>query len=297
MYDDPFTMFDARYHGRNKWLGAKLGIVTQPPSQDPILHDRIRCWFENLPGGQQGDYTRMLSLGQGYKCGLFLPPHVDDEVVLFSRSGDPHNLYYLTHSSERKPPPDEHLAGKPEERWMLRTLRGHIQEWFDEEGFQHIRLQSADGHEILLDDVPGQVKIKITDQEGRYTVWDCENKKIETQDLSGNLFRLRDGAVKDILIAHGVSESFLWFKENGDVHLNAQEALRLTCKQLIEWPTEDWTKRIPATTHTCIDEGTDYYNCPVPVREAKCFDCETGETTGGNPPSPNEPQAINGGNF
>lgn len=288
-----------------RWIGVRIGVVTTPPSKDPIKHDRLRANFENLPKDQQSDYVRMLSLGQGYKCGIFFPPHLDDEVVLFANQGDPHRLYYLTHTSDSKPPPDEHVKNgtKPEERWMLRTFVGHKAEFFDDPLEKQIHLRSADnhdfimddvdsrqrieiettaGHDILMDDVPGQQKIKITETEGRYIDLNTEQNWIDCKTLTGNRFRLRDSQ-QDILLEHP-SGSYIWFKPDGDVILHAEKTLTFTSQSQVNWPESDLTWKIPATTHKCVEEGTDFISpCPAPQRETKCFNCETGEETGENP--------------
>lgn len=301
------TYFDGRFARKNGWYGVRFGRVTTPPSEDPLKLDRIRCWWSPLPKGKQSDWCRHLSLGQGYKSGIFMPPKLGDEVMLLAYEGDQHNLYYLTHSSTMKPLPDEHLNGDPSKRWCIRTLNGHIMEIFEDPNDTHIKLKTERGHtfieddltasqrielttienhDILMNDVSGQQKIKITEKEGRYIDLNTEQNWIDLKTLTGNRMRFRDSQ-QDILLEHP-SGSYIWFKPDGDVILHAEKTLTFTSKSQVNWPEDDLTWKIPATTHKCVEEGVDYIApCPAPERETKCFNCETGEETGETPENPN----------
>jgi hypothetical protein len=274
---------DKYEHKKGRFNNGRTGTVVIPPSQDPDNLDRTRCWFENFNGNEYLDWTRYMGLGLGNKCGLYLPPHEGDEITAFSHFGDPHNLFYIGHNSERRPPPDEHTVRKPEEHWLLRTFEGHIQEWFDDPLDRHIRLKTTINHEILMDDVEGQRKVKLTEYEGRYINLDSEQDWIDAKTLTGNRLRLRD-AQQDILIEHP-SGSFAWFKANGDLHINAAETLWLTAKRIVIDPSEDLTWHIPPTTHECKVDGIDYVECKPVTRVSKCWNCEEGSETDTDAPS------------
>lgn len=281
----PITaVLDERYWKQDRHIGIRWGIVTAPPSQDPKKVDRIQFWTPPWPKHKHSDWTQMLNFGQGDKCGIFMPPRVGDRIMLMYMDGNPNNPYYITLPSLKCPPPEEHIDGKPEDRWMIRTLRGHLIEYFDDPLEQKIELHSIAGHYVILDDVNGRRKLKLCDCEGRYICLDTENGKIEAQDLAHNVFRMRDKVAKDIQLIHGNSESFLWMKENGDIHINAQEELNLTAKTIRHWASQKTIDHVPETTVTCIEDGKDFVTCGA-VRTSECYDCEKEEGTGETPPS------------
>jgi hypothetical protein len=282
---DPIISFnDQRYVSQARIIGIRWGIVRMTADKDPLRQDSIRVWMPPWPEDKMSEWIQPIFQGQGYKCGLFLPPHEGDEVMLIYYDGDPNKGFYLTHSSLAHPVPDEHTNGKPEDRWMMRTLRGHLLELFDDPQEQQILIQSIEGAYLIIDDVQGRRKLKVCDQEGRYICLDPESRKIEWKDLAGNKIVTRDGDVKDIQIVHGQSESFIWLKQNGDVHINAQEELNLTAKTIRHWASQKTIDHVPETTVTCIEDGKDYVTCGA-VRTSECYDCENETGTGETPPS------------
>lgn len=202
---------DGRYVAKNKVIGIRWGFVTTGPGKDPQKLDRIRVWMPPWPEGKQSDWIEMLSLGQGKKCGIFFPPHVDDEVMLLCYQGDPHRMFYLTHSSKKHPVPDEHYVRDiPEQRWMIRTQDGHKIEIFDDKLEQQIKLTTEDNAYTWMDDVKGQRKIKLKDHIGQFMIFDVEKKEIEIRDWAGNhgLFVGRPG--EERIELHDKSGNIVW---------------------------------------------------------------------------------------
>ena len=282
---DLWDLLDADNKGKfvqsNKHIGFSFGTVVNPPSTDPLKHNRIQVTMPPWKPDQTTPWVRMISPGCGIKSGLHFPPKKGDKVVVFAYRGDPHQLVYMPYPTVQTSPPDEQRVGVPEQRWMIRTENGHKLELFEEDSVCHNNLETEKGHQVLEDDVAGQEKILIKEYEGRYINLDSNQDWIDIKTNSGNRVRLRD-VQGDILVEHP-SGSFEWIKKNGDVHVHAEEELRFTGKKIVVWPSEDLTWHIPSTTHKCVDEGIDYVNCPPPPRETRCFDCETGEETNETP--------------
>lgn len=273
---------DNRYLAKTRIIGIRWGIVTTGPGKDPLKLDRIKVWMPPWPEGKQSDWIEMLSLGQGNKCGIFFPPHIDDEVMLLSFQGDVHRMFYLTHSSKNKhETPDEHYVRDiPEQRWMIRTQDGHKIEIFDDKLEQQIKMTTEDGAFAWMDDVKGQRKIKLQDHIGQFVIFDVEKKEIEIKDWAGNhgLFVARPGEekieIKDksgnyglwnaeagnerIELKHGQKNSFLKILPSGNVILNADKKLILSGQEVSIWPTSVLKYRIPKDRYICKESGTDY---------------------------------------
>lgn len=272
---------DGRYVAKNKVIGIRWGFVTTGPGKDPLNLDRIRVWIPPWSDGRQSDWIEMLSLGQGKKCGIFFPPHVDDEVMLLCYQGDPHRMYYLTHSSQKHPVPDEHhVRDIPEQRWMIRTQDGHKIEIFDDKQEQKIHLTTESGAYVWMHDVMGQRKIEIKDHLGQFMLFDVEKKEIKIKDACDNqgLFVARPGEekieIKDksgnyglwnavagnerIELKHGQKNSFLKILPSGNVILNADKKLILSGEEVSIWPTSVLKYRIPKDRYICKESGTDY---------------------------------------
>lgn len=269
---------DNRYLAKTRIIGIRWGVVTTGPGKDPLKLDRIKVWMPPWPEGKQSDWIEMLSLGQGNKCGIFFPPHIDDEVMLLSFQGDVHRMFYLTHSSKNNhETPDEHYVRDiPEQRWMIRTQDGHKIEIFDDKQEQKIHLTTESGAYVWMHDVMGQRKIEIKDHLGQFMLFDVEKKEIMIKDACDNqgLFVARPGEekieIKDksgnyglwnavagnerIELKHGQKNSFLKILPSGNVILNADKKLILSGQEVSIWPTSVLKYRIPENRCIC-DKG------------------------------------------
>lgn len=203
---------DNRYLAKSRIIGIRWGVVTTGPGKDPLKLDRIKVWMPPWPEGKQSDWIEMLSLGQGNKCGIFFPPHIDDEVMLLSFQGDVHRMFYLTHSSKNnhETPDDHYVRDIPEQRWMIRTQDGHKIEIFDDKLEQQIKLTTEGKAYVWLDDVMGQRKIELKDHIQQYMIFDVEKKEIEIRDWAGNhgLFVGRPG--EERIELHDKSGNIVW---------------------------------------------------------------------------------------
>jgi uncharacterized protein involved in type VI secretion and phage assembly len=130
----------------NKIFGAVVAIVTDV--NDPMMEGRMKVKFPWMPKDNFSDlsssWARMASLGGGKSGGIFFTPEVNDEVLVIFEQGDvnfPYIVGVLWNKMDR-PPAQVVVAGQVTKRII----------------------QSRTGHEIVLDDTPGQEKITILDK-------------------------------------------------------------------------------------------------------------------------------------
>lgn len=284
------------YAPRSEIIGFIWGKVTTPPSADPLKLDRIRVNIPPMHQYDQSDWVAYTALGQGPRCGVFMPPHIGDEVMLLTINGDIHQCFYFTHSSTKHPLPLSHIEGKPEERWLIRTPNGHeFRIWQDPENCM-IQALSAAGATITIDDVPGRRRIESIDHDGNKTLLDPENDKVEVRDIGGNFYKSEYGHGTDIKISNPVG-SYIHMDKDKNVEIYAPEQLRLLGKKIKLWADEElkWFK--PPKFITCETDGIDYVKCPPAAREKKCYDCTNDEEVSGTPQEEGQPEGIDGGTF
>jgi uncharacterized protein involved in type VI secretion and phage assembly len=128
-------------HGR--MYGAVLGVVTN--LADPDNLGRVKVRYPWLSDDSESPWARVLTFMAGKSRGAVFRPGVGDEVVVICEHGDMRFPYVIgsVWNGVDGPPP-----------------HGSDQD-------NHVRLiRSATGHEILLDDTPGQERVVVSDQSG-----------------------------------------------------------------------------------------------------------------------------------
>jgi phage baseplate assembly protein V len=141
----------------NRFFGVAEALVVDVV--DPDGECRIRVKFPWLDSKQETEWCRCASLFAGNGYGSTWTPEVGDEVLVAFVHG--HLGYPVVigglYNGEDKPPTKR---GKATNTKMFRTKVGHTLS-FDDSDFKHaIRLTSADGHLVELDDANGRVSLK-----------------------------------------------------------------------------------------------------------------------------------------
>jgi uncharacterized protein involved in type VI secretion and phage assembly len=188
--DAPATEHDRRYYG------VSIAIVTA--NDDPAKLGRIKLNFPWFDGGHtESDWCRIAQLYAGNGYGAVFVPEVGDEVLVAFDRGDMRFPFVLggLYNGEDKPPVERSSAKDVK---MLRTKAGHELTFDDTSGAQRVRVKTAGGQTIDLDDT-GK-KLSITNGAGAEVVLDGPNITIKATQLTlaGTQISLGDGASQPV---------------------------------------------------------------------------------------------------
>ena len=124
------------------------GVVTAVvvSIDDPDGLGRVKVSFPWLEDDQESHWARVMTFMAGNDRGALFRPEVDDEVLVLFEHGDMRYPYVIGSLWNGKDSP-------PEERGS--------------DADNHIRIiKSRSGHQIVLDDTPGEEKVTVSDQSG-----------------------------------------------------------------------------------------------------------------------------------
>jgi phage baseplate assembly protein V len=185
----------AAEHDR-RYYGVSIAIVTA--NDDPSKLGRIKLNFPWFDGGTtESDWCRVAQLYAGGGYGAVFVPEVGDEVLVAFDRGDmrfPFVLGGLYNGSDK--PPVEHTSAKDVK--MVRTKAGHELTLDDSSGAQRVRLRTAGGQVVDLDD--SATKISISNGSGAEIVLDGPNLTITATQikLAGQQISLGEGASQPV---------------------------------------------------------------------------------------------------
>ncbi|MCD6302105.1 MAG: VgrG-related protein [Anaerolineae bacterium] len=195
---------------REPHASAAIGIVTN--CDDPQALGRVRVRFPALNGELETAWARLATPGGGADRGIQLVPEVNDEVLVLFEEGDinrPVVVGGFWNGTDAPPLSGAISNGEVIQRaWVSRT--GHKLTMSDASGDAWVRLETAGGHQVQLDDdgntvriaASGGTTITIDDTTGNVTI-DSQGKVTinATQDMSmetqANL-KIKAGANLDI---------------------------------------------------------------------------------------------------
>lgn len=129
--------------GAPRLAGVATGVVTN--TEDPEKLGRVRLKFPWLSEAQESPWARVAVPARG----MWMPPAVDDEVLVAFDRGDPQAPYVVGALWNRNAPPAE--AG-------------------DDGAAQANVLRSRSGHVVRLDDTEGEETIHIADGSGKSSI-------------------------------------------------------------------------------------------------------------------------------
>lgn len=179
--------------GGARIAGVVTGVVTN--NQDPEKLGRVRLRFPWLSDEEESPWARVAVPMAGKESGLWLPPGVDDEVLVAFEQGDPRFPYVVGSlwSQNALPPPAGDAPGD------VRVLR------------------SRSGHTVRLDDTEGEEKIEIIDKSEKNSI------VISTKDNTLTLTCDADLTLES-------KSGKLVLKAAGGVEVASQDALTLEAK-------------------------------------------------------------------
>ena len=158
-----------------RYYGVVEALVTNV-TDDPEHECRVTLRFPFFDGATaESDWCRVAQPYAGNGYGAVFVPEVGDEVLVAFVHGDmrfPIVLGGLYNGVDK--PPTDRTASRDQK--MIRTKHGHQVVLDDSPGQEAIRITTAGGHELILDDAGGTVAVtgngvKITlDDSGTVTV-------------------------------------------------------------------------------------------------------------------------------
>lgn len=154
--------------------GMVIGVVTN--LKDPDNLGRVKVKFPWLDNELESNWARLVMPGAGKQRGWFLPPEINDEVLVGFEHGDinrPFVMGGLWNGKDATP-----AAAVADGKVKLRTLKtraGHILEFTEDDGGNKglITIKTAGGHHVILSDNDKKIEIKssshtvLLDDQGR----------------------------------------------------------------------------------------------------------------------------------
>lgn len=168
------------------------GVVTGEVEDlnDPEGEGRIRLRFAWLPGNNQSYWAPVATFMSGDRRGSWFMPELGDEVLVAFEHGDvnhPYVIGFLWNGQELPPIED----GATTEVRRLRTVSGHVIEFDDRGGQEHILIKTAGGHEIEMKDTP-PASVTIKTNGGQQIKMDDTPAKVEIKTTMGNSVTISD---------------------------------------------------------------------------------------------------------
>jgi len=171
--------------------GVAVGIVTNV--NDPDNLGRVKLKFPWLDDQLESDWARLAQPGAGPARGWFIPPEVDDEVLVAFDQGDINRPYVLggLWNSQDAPPASAVADGKVKLR-AIKTRAGHTIEIGEDEGGDkgYVTIKTGNSQTIQISDTDKKIEIKSS----KHTV---------TLDDQGNAVKLTSGGTLELSSGHG----------------------------------------------------------------------------------------------
>jgi phage protein D len=173
--------------GNRSSVGGNIvvGIVTD--NVDPENLGRVKVKYPWLTEEHTSYWARQASPMAGPGRGFYFLPEVNDEVLVAFEHGDIRRPYIIGNLWNGKDNPIEGnstaVGGGKVNRRTIKTRIGHTVLLDDSDGFGEIRLTTASGHYITLNDKDKNITAKT--KLGHEIVLDDEGQKIEIVDMLG----------------------------------------------------------------------------------------------------------------
>ena len=166
--------------------GVVVGLVTSV--QDPQNIGRVQVHFPWLSDDNSSQWARVATFMAGPKRGSWFMPEVDDEVLISFEHGDVQHPYIIGFVwNGRDKPPNDGIDTKVR---RLRTVSGHVIEFDDRAGQEHILIKTKAGHLIEMKDTPGSIHINTAG--GQKVDMDDVPPKIEIKTTANNSIQVSD---------------------------------------------------------------------------------------------------------
>jgi uncharacterized protein involved in type VI secretion and phage assembly len=147
-----------------RWGGVVTAIVTN--NKDDKDQGRVKLKYPWLSNDVETDWARVVGAGAGDKRGFFCLPEVNDEVLVAFEHGDVNRPVVLSGlwNGVDAPAVPVSEAVKDGKVWtrVFKTRSGHALTFVDGSDAK-VRLETAGGHSLVLDDENTVIQVKTRD--------------------------------------------------------------------------------------------------------------------------------------
>lgn len=154
--------------------GVAVAIVAD--NEDPTNRGRVRLRYPWLETAGESHWARIAAPMAGDDRGTYFLPEVGDEVLVAFEDGDidhPYVLGALWNGADD--PPADNADGDNDLR-RIRSRSGHELTFDDADGEGAVRIETASGHSVVMDD--GEETITITDTGGNEIEFDGASRSL-----------------------------------------------------------------------------------------------------------------------
>ncbi|NUN11998.1 MAG: hypothetical protein HUU55_00020 [Myxococcales bacterium] len=143
-----------------RYFGLYPAIVTDIVDPDNLGRIELKFPWLGDPGSDDvRAWARLISLYAEDQQGIFVLPEVDTEVVAAFEAGDIRRPYVVGATwNGREAMPTTPEAANNKRLWKTRS--GSILEFDDTQGAVKITVKTAGGHQLVMDDATGDVKLE-----------------------------------------------------------------------------------------------------------------------------------------
>ncbi|MEF8827474.1 MAG: phage baseplate assembly protein V [Haloarcula sp.] len=154
--------------GADSVEGVAVGVVTD--NEDPDGMGRVKLEFPWREASDESYWARIAAPMAGKDMGTFFLPEVGDEVLVGFENGDVSHPYVLGALwNGKETPPEDNADGNNDVR-QVKSRRGHVLTFDDNDTEGKVEIETNAGHKIVLDDASGGEKITIEDKSGQETI-------------------------------------------------------------------------------------------------------------------------------
>jgi uncharacterized protein involved in type VI secretion and phage assembly len=169
--------------------GVVIGLVRDV--DDPLGEGRIRVHFPWLADEVMSGWAPIVRPMAGRDRGHYFMPEIDDEALVAFEHGDfdhPFVIGFL-HNGVDVPPDDDidvHVR-------RLKTVQGHVLQFDDRAGRGEVRLSTAGGQSVVMQDLPKRVEISTAT--GTTITLDDAPSRVEVRTAAGVSVQVTDAGV------------------------------------------------------------------------------------------------------
>lgn len=184
-------------------------VATVRDNEDPEGMGRVRLTYPWRQSNNESDWARIAVPMAGADRGTYFLPEVGDEVLVGFENGDIDHPYVLGALWNGEDDPPEVNADGDNDVRQIRSRSGHELTFDDTEGDEAIRIETAGGHSIVLDDGDGTI-----------TIADSGTNTIEIDGSSGSISISSSGTLS-------IDASMIELSSDGNLDIDAAGVLRL----------------------------------------------------------------------
>jgi len=167
---------------QQRYYGKYRGFVTD--NRDPETRGRLKLRIPSVLGDQETGWALpCLPFGGLANQGLFMIPEVDAQVwIEFEEGNLDHPVWVGVFWQQSSDTPEEARLEEPTTR-IIRTPSGHVLQFDDLSGEEHLRLAHSAGAELNVDP---QGTVTLEEPNGARLTLDAEASEVVLEDSNGN---------------------------------------------------------------------------------------------------------------